>query len=164
MGAKEISQEKIGSIKQAIQTATAEAENFGRQLAEVKPRPQPPKPIPVPPSIRVSSQIAGVSAELVEFSRFENTITLKLRFVNTGKDDRKFSPSSDMFGNEDNYLLDDATGKRYEGSTRVGRYVSVPAGGSVKFWTKYLLPEGDKPRFLSAALNHGILLEHLKVP
>jgi len=160
MGAREISQKKIDSIKQAIQTATAEAENF----AQVKLHPQPPKPTPVTPSTRVLSNIEGVSAELVEFSRFENTITLKLRFVNTGKEDREFNPSSDGAGNEASYLLDEATGEQYEGTTHAGRYVSVPAGGSVEFWTKYLLPEGDKPRFLSVVLNHGILLEHLKVP
>ncbi len=164
MGAEEVSQEKIGSINQAIQTATAEAENFGRRVVQVKPRPQPPKPTAGSPSMRVSSQIAGVSAELVEFSRFANTITLKLRFVNTGKEDRKFSPSSIAWGDENSYLLDEATGKRYQGTARSGRYVSVPAGGSVEFWTKYLMPEGDKPRYLSAVLNYGILLEHLKVP
>ena len=157
MGAKQISQEKIESIKQAIQTATAEAENF----SQVKLHPQPPKPTPVTPSMRVLSQIAGVSAELVEFSRFENTITLKLRFVNTGKEDRKLSPS---YYSGSSYLLDEATGKRYERTTHADEHVSVPAGGSVEFWTKYLLPEGDKPRFLSAILDHGILLEHLKAP
>lgn len=149
MGTREISQEKIESIKQAIQTATAEAEKF----AQVKHHPQP--------SMRVLSNIAGVSAELVEFSRFENTITLKLRFVNTGKEDRELSPSDNS---DESYLLDEATGKRYKRTTHADSHISVPAGGSVEFWTKYLLPEEDKPRFLSAVLDHGILLEHLKAP
>lgn len=166
MGAEEVSQVKIGSINQAIQTAMAEAESFGRQVVQVKPCPQLPEETAGSPSIQVSSQIAGVSAELVEFSRFENTITLKLRFVNTGKKNRVFYPSghgSTPTGS-DSYLLDEVTGKRYKGTSHAGSVVSVPAGGSIVFWVKYLMPEGDKPRYLSAVLKDGILLEHLKAP
>lgn len=108
--------------------------------------------------MRVSSQLPGVSAELVAFSRFENTLTLKLRFVNKGKDSQTFSPSSNSDGGESSYLLDEATGKRYEGSDRTGRSVSVPAGDSVDFWIKYVLLEGERPRHLTAVLNEGILL------
>ena len=164
VGDEEVSQEKIESINQTIQTATAEAKNFGRQVVQFVPRPQPPKPTAGSPSRRVSSQIAGVSAELLGFSRFENTLTLKLRYVNTGKEDKKnFTPSL-IHGYEGSYLLDEATGKRYKGTAHASRYITIPAGSSVEFWTKYLLPEGDKPRYLTAVLNGGILLEHLKVP
>lgn len=156
------SQEQLNSIDKAIKSAANNAESFARHVAQIKPRPQPPEP--TPPSMRVSSQLLGVTAELVAFSRFENTLTLKLRFVNEGKDSQEFSPSSDMFGSESSYLLDEATGKRYKGSDRTGRYVSVPAGNSVDFWIKYILPEGERPRHLTAVLNHGILLEHVEVP
>lgn len=76
---------------------------------------------------------------------------------------QEFSPSATQLSNH-GYLLDEATGKRYGDSDRTGWNVSVPAGDSVDFWIKYVLPEGERPRHLTAVLNHGILLEHLEVP
>jgi hypothetical protein len=104
--------------------------------APAKSRPQPPKP--TLPSMRVSSQLPGVSAELVAFSRFENTLTLKLRFVNEGKDSQTFSPDVTCSicppFSPQSYLLDETTGKRYNSSSRTGIDVSVPAGDSVDSW------------------------------
>ncbi len=115
-------------------------------------------------SNRVSSQWPGISVELVEFSKFQNTITLKIRLINAGEKDQNFNPSSRPTGDETSYLLDEATGTCYKGTSRASHRVSVPASGSVVFWTKYVIPEGDKPNYLTAILNYGILLEHLAVP
>ena len=165
---KDVLQEKGASINDAIQAATSHVKNLSRQVAQIKPPPVPAKPTSAPPAIRVSSQVPGINAELVEFSRFGNTVTLKLRFVNAGTEDQKFSPARNLkISYEErisSYLLDEATGKRYTGTDRSNEYVSVLAGGSLEFWIKYVLPEGANPRYLTAVLNHGILLEHLEVP
>ncbi len=42
-----------------------------------------------PTAKHVTSNIPDVSVELVEFSRFENTITLKLRYINAGEIDQR---------------------------------------------------------------------------
>ena len=163
LSAADVPQEKIANINRIIQTASAEAENFGRRVVQLKPRPQPAKPTPGPSSKRVSSKIPGISAELIEFSIFANTITLKVRFVNDGTGDQKFRPSESSGNFHTSYLLDEVTGKRYQGTAHASRSVSVPEGGGVEFWAKYLLPEGDKPRYLTAVLNHGIMFEHLEL-
>ena len=112
--------------------------------------------------MRSSSQIPGVSAELIEFSRFERTITVKVRFINSGEENQEFDFRYQHFG--DSYLLDEATNNRFTWTARSNADVTVPAGGNVEFWTKYTLPEGEKPQYLTLVFGHGILFEHIEVP
>jgi tetratricopeptide (TPR) repeat protein len=113
-----------------------------------------------PTARNVTSNISNVSVELVEFSRFENTITLKLRYINTGEMNQSGYLA---YGS---YLLDEGTGSRYNqiANTNSGSSSTIPAGGSLDFWVKYTLPEGGRPQFLTAVLSSGVLLEHLEVP
>ena len=112
------------------------------------------------PAMRVSSQVPGVSAELIEFSRFENTITVKLRFNNSGEEYQNLHASTRY-----SYLLDELTHQKYvmfaESNPSEAR---VPAGGSLQVWAKYALPAGEKPQYVTAVFNYGILFEHIKVP
>ncbi len=113
-----------------------------------------------PTAKHVASNIPNVSVELVEFSRFENTITLKLRYINAGDEDQ-----SDDFG-DDGYLLDEGTGTEYKetANTYGNANVTIRAGGSIELWVKYTMPEGERPKYLTAVLKNGVLLEHLEVP
>ncbi len=111
--------------------------------------------------MRSSSQIPGVSAELIEFSRFERTITVKVRFINSGEENQKLNPA---YSWDDSYLLNEATANQFMWTARSNGTVTVPAGGNVEFWTKYTLPEGEKPQYLTLVFRHGILFEHIEVP
>lgn len=112
------------------------------------------------PLMRSSSQIPGVSAELIEFSRFERTITVKVRFINSGEENQELSPAS----GSDSYLIDETTNNQFGWTARSNTTVTVPAGGNLEFWTKYTLPEGEKPQYLTLVFGHGILFEHIEVP
>ena len=146
------SQEQIDSINQNFANATEDAESYVRHVRQVA--------VPVvadgsSSTVRhVTSNIPNVSVELVEFSRFENTLTLKVRFINAGEENAIGDPS---YGS---YLLDEATGKKYPYTTSAGHGIT-PAGGSVEYWVKYTMPEGERPKYLTAVLN-GVLLEHLE--
>ncbi len=113
-----------------------------------------------PTAKHVTSNIPNVRVELIEFSRFENTITLKLRYINAGEEDQ----SRDLGWGS--YLMDEITGKRFEKTATFsqGYQVIVPAGGSIDYWVKYTLPEGEMPKYLTAVFYYGVLLEHLAVP
>ena len=108
---------------------------------------------------RVASSLPNVSVELLEFSRFENTLTLKLQFMNAGEKGQSGHPG---YGS---YLLDEKTGEKYKNTVYSwqGSNVIIPADGSLYYWVKFTLPDGEWPKHLTAVLN-GVLLEHLEVP
>jgi hypothetical protein len=109
------------------------------------------------PQLRKPSQVAGVSAELLELSRFENTVTVKIRLVNSGQEDQQLA------GTNGSYLLDEATQKRFYPSAHSNNTsrVSVPAGGSIEIWAKYSLLPTQHPQYLTVVLEQGILFEHI---
>lgn len=129
------------------------------RVDDQKTRKAPPSSSPA----RISTQLAGISVELIDLSRFQNTVTVKFRLINSSEEDRQFSPSSDVFGSESSYLLDEATDKKYTGTARASRYVTVPVGGTVEFWVKYPLPEEERSQYLTTVFNYGILFEHVEV-
>ena len=137
-------------------TAQAAQINLGA-LDELAPQEES---VSSPTAKHVTSNIPNVRVELIEFSRFENTITLKLRYINAGEEDQ----SRDLGWGS--YLMDEITGKRFEktATSSQGYQVIVSAGGSIDYWVKYTLPEGEMPKYLTAVLYHGVLLEHLAVP
>jgi hypothetical protein len=111
-----------------------------------------------PAPIRVISQVPDVAAELVEFSRFENTITAKVRFINTGEEDRAIWPTSGS------YVLDESAAQKLSAYDQSNSgTVTVPAGDSFSVWAKYALPEGESPKYLTLVLPNGVLFEHLEV-
>lgn len=113
---------------------------------------------PSSPLMQASSQVPGVSAELIEFSRFENMITVKLRFVNSSEEDKLLV----VTGNS--YLLDEATNKTYWAPRQSNSGgVSVGAGSSREVWAKYVLSEKENPQFLTLVIGYGILFEHIEV-
>ena len=113
-----------------------------------------------PAAKHVTSDFPDVSVELGEFSRFENTITLKLHYINTGEIDQRGRLG---YGS---YLIDEGTGTRYTTTSYAyqGSSVTIPTGGSIEIWVKYTMPEGEIPKYLTAAFPYGVLLEHLEVP
>ncbi len=109
--------------------------------------------------MRVMSQVPGLAAELVEFSSFENTITAKVRFTNSGEQPQRLRLTTNS------YLLDEATTDKfwvYDQSN--SGFVDVPADDSFTVWAKYGLPEEADPRHLTLVLPNGVLFEHLRVP
>ncbi|OGO06543.1 MAG: hypothetical protein A2Y73_03225 [Chloroflexi bacterium RBG_13_56_8] len=109
--------------------------------------------------MREESQIPGLSAELTEFSKFENMVTIKLRFINSTDAAIRFW----VTGNS--YLLDEAAHKRY-GVTEQSNAgpEEVPAGGTLEVWAKYALSEGENSQYLTVVVDKGLLFEHLEVP
>jgi len=63
-------------------------------------------------------------------------------------------------------LIDEGTGTKYGNTAHAhqGSTVTIPVGGSIEIWVKYTMPEGEIPKYLTAALPYGVLLEHLEVP
>lgn len=112
-----------------------------------------------PAPMRVISQVPGLAVELVEFSSFENTITVKVRFTNSGEQAQHFRPTTNS------YLLDEATTDKfwvYDQSN--SGFVDVPGDDSFTVWAKYGLPEEAHPQYLTLVLPNGVLFEHLSVP
>lgn len=114
------------------------------------------------PEPTVSTQIPGVTAQLLEFSKFQNTITLKVRLINSTVIDQNICS---VFN--DQHLLDEASGKIYSMTDQSGPDCGLTAqilaaNGSIDLWTKYSIPAEDNPQYISAVLGAGILFEHLK--
>jgi len=107
-----------------------------------------------------STQIPGVAAQLVDFSRFQNTITVKVRLFNSTANDQIYGAPT-----RGGYLLDEVTDKHYQVTDQSNvNGITVPANGSVEVWAKFPLPAEDKPQFLSVALSNGVLFERVLVP
>ncbi|NLG48723.1 MAG: hypothetical protein GX552_01270 [Chloroflexi bacterium] len=108
-------------------------------------------------ALRAESQVPGVSAELIAFGRFENTVTARMRLVNTSEQDAV------MFVTPGSYVLNEADQAKYAvGEQSNPGSTIVPAGGSVEMWAKYPLPDDARPAHLTLALGHGLLFERLK--
>jgi tetratricopeptide (TPR) repeat protein len=120
----------------------------------------PATQVPTGSGPTVISQIPGVTARLIEFSRFQNTITLKVRLTNSSSN----TPDG-LCAILGDHLLDEATGKTYSLSDQI--YTSycglrtIAANSSVDLWAKYSIPTEDHPQYLTAVLGYGILFEHL---
>jgi hypothetical protein len=115
-------------------------------------------PIPDTSHKEVASQVPGVSAHLVDFSRFQNMVTAKIRFVNAGDTEQQIWPTANS------YLLDESTQKQYRVTEQSNPTTEiVSAGGRLDVWAKYGLPEEDQPQHLTLILNHGVLFERLEV-
>ena len=83
-----------------------------------------------------------------------------MRFINSGEENQELNPAF----YQTSYLIDEATNYWLGMTAASNGRVTVPAGGSLEFWTKHTLGEGDMPRNLTVVLNHGILFEHIEVP
>jgi hypothetical protein len=119
-------------------------------------------PITLPPSQNtasscVPSQKVGVCVELSDFSRFENTITAKFHFVNSGQSEQ--TTAMLIYS----YLLDEATQKRYSVSTYSNGTIILPPNTSFDGWTKYSIPGDQHPQYLTVVLADGVLFEHVPV-
>jgi tetratricopeptide (TPR) repeat protein len=158
----------LGLLKQA-QGKLGEAAGYYDKAPDLK---KPPEAKPTPSSSPESkatpssfpestTQVPGVTAQLIEFSRFQNTITVKVRLINsTAKDSPRFgSPIVSS------HLLDEAAHTEYQVTDQSNNWVVevVPANNSVEIWGKYDLPSNDDPQFLSVVLGSGILFEHVPV-
>jgi len=155
-----VSQEQIDNINQLFSDASEDAEDYVRQVEKIDRPVTHQKSVSGTSVRRVASNLLNVSVDLLEFSRFENTLTLKLRIVNDGEENQHAELGSGS------YLLDERSGDKYMYTVypSQGYSVKIPAGGSVNYWVKYTMPEGEWPKHLTAVLNHGVLLEQLEIP
>jgi hypothetical protein len=106
------------------------------------------------------SEVPNISVQLLEFSKFENTITAKLRFTNSGSEKQSVSTT------HNSYLINETTQKTYwitQESNPGYRSMSLDANGSIEVWAKYAVPETENPPFLSLALPNGVIFDHLEV-
>jgi hypothetical protein len=144
---------QLMSTREALETLRARIEPTLTAVASVAVD----TPVPDTSHRQVASQVPGVSAQLVEFSRFQNMVTVKVRYTNAGDEDQTIRPI------DNSHLLDEETQKRYRVTEQSNTSGNVPAGGSMDVWAKYGLPQEDQPQYLTVILNHGILFEHLEV-
>ncbi len=109
--------------------------------------------------MKVASQVAGVSVELLEFGRFENTVTVKLRCTNSGEGDAHVSFT------DGSYLLDEATQTKYPVTEQSNGWpgFTIAAGNSLDVWAKYPLSGEVRPQYLTVVLQSGVLFEHVKL-
>ncbi len=106
----------------------------------------------------VPTQRAGVTAELIEFSRFQSTITVKVRLSNASEAAQTLHAVS-----RGSYLLDELRHEKYSLLAESNPNASdVPAGGSIVIWVKYDVPLEKQPQHLTVVLNHGIMFEHIQ--
>lgn len=130
--------------------------------AQIGPNSGPPEITPVAPSSPsaqpiVNSQIEGVRVQLLEFSRFQNTITAKLRFLNSRAEQQRVTVTflSSLF--------DNVTHREYPSVAEShGLSVNIPANGYLDVWAKYALPDDENPPYLDLVLPNGVLFERLQ--
>jgi hypothetical protein len=105
----------------------------------------------------VVTQVAGVSVQLLEFSRFQNTYTARLRFTNSSTQDQYMGVTANS------YLYDNATSQRLEllDQSNPGVSQRVPANTSIDVWAKYGLSSGEVPQYLDLVLPNGVLFPRL---
>jgi len=150
--------ERVTQLKSTEEALEAERLRIEATLTAVAPQATNLTTSSLTP-MRASSQVPSVSAELIELTRFQNTITIKVRFINSGGEDQS------LLVTFDSYLLDEATNKKYRvGEQSNGGLTVVPAGGNLEVWAKYLLPPEEVPQYLTVVLRHGILFQHIEVP
>ena len=141
--------------------STGQALEAERQLLEATLSAIPTQPAPAPNAsvtTRVPSQVQDVDVELVELTRFQNTITARFRFINSG------AQAQIMRLTFTSYLLDEATQRTYavnfesnSGST------AVPANDTIEAWAKYEISPDDHPQYLTVVLPNGVSFDHIPV-
>lgn len=103
-----------------------------------------------------TSQIQGVTARLLDVTRFQNTITARILLVNS-----LGTKSSGFYPTHDTYLMNEENQSRYTIVAESNFSVEVPANGSIEVWAKYQIPAEDKPQYLSVLLSEGIHFDHI---
>ena len=127
------------------------------------PRPTPPDTLINTPALPMqsNSQISDISAELIEFSRFANTITAKVRLINS---DVEIKYLSFPYYYE-NYLLNEATKDQYELIDQSNKgQISVPGQDSLEIWKKFDFSSELTVKNVTLVLGNGILFQHVEVP
>lgn len=134
-------------------------------LTATKPVPPPPQPISPtdhsPVLARSPTQTPGVSAELFEFARFQNTITARVRLINSGAKDQTFPCCGPFYGG---YVLDEATGKQYGAIAQSNSgSITLPANVNIEVWAKFSLPAEERPQYLSVVGAYGTHFDNVAV-
>lgn len=149
--------ERVVQLMRTRDALESERRKAEATLAPVAPGvPEPTVASPTP--MRMLSRVPDVTAELVEFTSFENTITVEVRFTNSSEEGKHLRPTAGT------YVLDEASHNKYSAYEHSNAgMVEVPAGGSLSVWAKYGLPGGERPQHLTVALPNGVLFEHLEI-
>lgn len=111
-----------------------------------------------------STNNPDVEAELLELTRNENTVTVRVKIINSGETELS-GISAFYVTHRTSYLLDEKTGKQYPLtiSSVDNGHISVEGNSSNEFWAKYRVPEDETPASLTVVLKSGIMFEHVKV-
>lgn len=146
----------LGLLKQT-QGKLDDAKNYLAKAPDLRVPERTATPRPLAES---STQTPGLNAQLFEFTRNQNTITARVRLINSSSKEIFFSYSNTGM------LLDEATHKQYpvaEQSIPFGLGIAAPPNGSIEIWAKFPVPAEDNPKFLSIILQNGILFERVVV-
>lgn len=113
-------------------------------------------PPPVAPAM--NTQKPGVRAELLELSRFQNAITARVRYTNTG------DARQSVFSTVDSSLLDEETNVSYDMShqSNPGGIILEP-DESLEVWATYTISTPETPRRLTLILNDGVRFGQVEV-
>lgn len=124
--------------------------------------PSSPAQVPTGSGVTVTTQVPGITAQLIDFSRFQNTITLKMRLINSNTTDTNWSYDEFFYAG---HVLDEATGNTYRISDQSngGAFGLITANSSLDIWVKYSVPAEDSPQYLTAVFGYGVIFERLPV-
>lgn len=152
----------LSATQAALQAQQAAAEATLTALPQIRTNPETiVQVIPgsASSSAAVESQIDGVSAELHELSLFQNTITAKIRFSNSGTGEQTLALTANS------YLFDNANQRKHlvTDESNSGPFQTLPANSTLDVWGKYALPEGEVPQYVDLVLPNGVIFEHLEV-
>jgi hypothetical protein len=150
----------VGSLQGLLKQAQGKPEEAARYFDKAPDLKKSPEAKTTSSSLTESTtQVSGVTAQLIDFSRFQNTITVKVRLINSAANDSPefYSPTLDS------HLIDETTHSEYQVTDQSNKWVVVPANGRLEIWGKYDLSPDDQPQYLSIALGSGILFEHIPV-
>lgn len=146
----------LGLLKQT-QGKPDQAANYLAKAPDLKVPERTATRVPLAES---STQTPGLQAQLIEFTRYQNTITAKIRLINSSTKDINLGISP----THDTHLLEEATHKQYklvDESNFIN--VAVQANSNVEVWAKYAVPAEDKFQSLSVNLGDGIVFDRIAV-
>jgi tetratricopeptide (TPR) repeat protein len=145
----------LGLLKQA-QGKLDDAKNY---LAKAPALQSPERTATLRTLTESPTQTVGLNSLLVEFTRNQNTVTAKIRLINSTT--RNIDIGSPTNGS---HLLDEATHKQYQvvDQSNTGT-ITVPANAAIEIWAKYSVPAVDKFQSLSVNFGDGILFERVVV-
>lgn len=148
-GKVDVVNKKIEDINEIVTTVETRSEQFQKEVTALENRPVPPEPGAA--VLTHDTEFPGVVAELTRFEDTGGMLTVEVTFRNIGQATVSIRVNASR---DDNYLLDEETGKRWEYSQIDGHYdiISLKPGNTHIVWMKYKV-DRPLPDHFTAAVN-----------